>query len=230
MALQNWISYESTVIYRIGASAYTYKSSHVSLDADGCPRAYHPDDIGLDYNANAGYPNKGWRSVLVVDPDEPSKPYLQTSGPNRGFFVSKTSLHNPDYAVTANNPAKYVDAETVPYIVFPGAFYSITGTGGWGDFVMARTLNGAHESFAIVADGGPTKAPLGEISLKLAAALGGINPNPKTGKGAPKGPIQYVVFPNSRLKPAWPHALHDLRAQAETLLAGIGGWPDSEMV
>lgn len=230
MALQKWMDYEGVAIHHAGQSAYTYVTSHVSLDADGCPRAYHPDNIGLDYNANAGYPNKGWKSVLVVDPNDQSKPYVQKSGPTQGFFVSKTSLQDTTNAVAVTDPAKYVDAETVPYIVFPGAFYAITGTGNWGDLVMARMLNGAHESFAIVADGGPTKAPLGEMSLKLAAALGGANPNPRTGGGAPKGPIQYVVFPKSRLNPPWPQSNATLKQQAASLLDGIGGWPDLAMV
>jgi hypothetical protein len=123
------------------------------------------------------------------------------------------------------DPAKYVDAENFPYIVFPGGFFAIHGTGNWGDVVMARSLSGGQESAALVADGGPTKAPLGEISLKLAVALGGHNPNPRTGAGAPHGPIQYVVFPGSRHNPPWPRSLEEVQQQGVALLQGIGGWP-----
>src|SRR5947209_8566571 len=114
MTMQKWMTYEGTDIFRIGQSAYTYKTSYLSLDADGCPRAYNPSDTGLDYNANAGYPNKGWRSVLVVDPHDSSRPYVQSAGPTQGYFVSKTSLLDPSHQVAATNPAKYVDAETFP--------------------------------------------------------------------------------------------------------------------
>jgi len=32
----------------------------MSIDADGAPNAYHPDNIGLDDLKNAGYPNTSW--------------------------------------------------------------------------------------------------------------------------------------------------------------------------
>jgi hypothetical protein len=225
MALEKWLTFEGTDVFHVGPSAYTYQTSQVALDADGSPRAYNPSGTGLDANANAGFPNKGWRSVLVVDPQDPSKPFVQPSGPTPGFFVSKTSLIDPSRNVPATNPAKYVDAETFPYIVFPGGFFAIRGTGNWGDIVMARSLAGGRESAAVVADGGPTKAPLGEISLGLATALGGHNPNPRTGAGAPHGMLQYVVFPGSRHSPPWPRTLADIQQQAAALLRGIGGWP-----
>jgi hypothetical protein len=225
MGLERWLTYEGVDVFRVGRSAYTYKTSHVALDADGSPRAYNPGDTGLDANANAGYPNKGWRSVLVADPHDPGRPYVQQSGPTRGYFVSKTSLHDPSPHVQATDPVKYVDSESFPYIVFPGGFYAIKGTGGWGDVVMARALATGAESAAIIADGGPTKAPLGEMSLRLAASLGGHNPNPRTGAGAPRGAFQYVVFPGSRRDPPWPRSLEDIQQQASALLQTIQGWP-----
>src|SRR3954454_9455511 len=105
---QHWFAYEGTEILSIGdTGAYTYKTTHVALDADGCPRAYHPDDTGLDALANAGYPHKGWRSVLVVDPNDSNKPFVQPSGPTQGFFVCKTSLMDP--TLPEVDPRKYVD-------------------------------------------------------------------------------------------------------------------------
>lgn len=220
----DWMEYEGMAVRHIGGDgAYTYRTSHVALDADGSPRAYHPQNTGIDANANAGYPNKGWRSVLAVDPADPSKPYVQSAGPYAGYFVSKTSLYSQKTPST--DPAAYVDSETIPYIVFPGAFYALKGTGRYGDLVMARTVGTEHETAAIVADGGPTKAPLGEISLALAVALGGNNPNPRNGAGAPKGVFEYVVFPGSRAPTAWPRSFADIDEKARILLAAIGGWP-----
>jgi hypothetical protein len=39
-----------------GQTAFFYQSK-MSIDADGAPNAYHPDNIGLDDLKNAGYPN-----------------------------------------------------------------------------------------------------------------------------------------------------------------------------
>ena len=120
MATKEWMDYEGAEIRHIGAGpAYTYRTSHKSLDADGSSRSYHPEKgKGLDDSRNAGYPNKGWRGVLVVDPKDSSKPYVQPNGPFAGFFVSKTSLRDRHGADI--EPATYVNAETVPYVVFPG--------------------------------------------------------------------------------------------------------------
>ena len=90
---------------------------------------------------------------------------------------------------------------------------------------MARTANGSLESAAIMADGGPPR-PLGEMSLALATALRGTNPNPRNGAGSPKGELYYVVFPRSAASPPWPRDAAELRQKAKALLATIGGWPD----
>jgi hypothetical protein len=226
VALQHWMTYECTDIFRVDASAYTYKTSNMTLDADGSPRAYNPGDTGLDANANAGFPHGGWRSVLVADPNDHSRPYVQPAGPNQGFFVSMTTLHDPNPTVPDTDPAKYVDAETFPYIVFAGGFFAIQGTGGWGDVVLARSLTTARQSAALVGDEGGTNEPLGEISLSLAVRLGGHNPNPRTGAGSPPGPFQYLVFPKSHRDPRWPRSMQDVEQQAASLLQTIGGWPD----
>ncbi|MCE1236664.1 MAG: glycoside hydrolase family 75 protein [Hyphomicrobiales bacterium] len=225
MALLKWLNYEGVDVFHVAEFAYCYTTDNVSLDADGSPRAYHPKNIGLDANGNAGWPTRGWRSVLVVDPADKSRPYVQPSGPTAGYFVSKTSLYDHNPAVPATEPAKYVDSEEIPYIVFPGGFYALEGTGHWGDLVMVRNLSNGRQSAAVVADGGPTKAPLGEMSLALADRLGGKKPNPRTGKGAPTGYIQYVVFPGSRANPAWPLSLATIDAMGARLLQSIGGWP-----
>lgn len=224
MSISDWFNYEGVPIRRVdGGPAYTYRTGHVALDADGSPRAYHPDDIGIDANANAGYPLKGWRSVLAVDPADSSRPFVQPDGPHRGYFVSKTSLRDHDLPDT--DPRAFVDAEAIPYIVFPGAFYGVQGTGRYGDLAIVRDVERDRQTAAIVADGGPSKAPLGEMSLALATALGGTHPNPRNGQGAPRGTFQYVIFPGSSARPAWPRQWTEIEASAERLLAQIGGWP-----
>jgi len=227
MTTKHWIDYADTAVRQIdGGPVYTYRTAHKALDADGSPRAYHPEPgKGLDDSRNAGYPHKSWRGVLAFDPADHSKPYIQPDGPHAGYFVGKTSLRSQHGADI--DPTTYVDSETVPYIVFPGNFYAIKGTGRYGDLVMARTANRTFESAAIVADGGPAKAPLGEMSLALATALGGTNPNPRNGAGSPQGELQYVVFPGAAAAPPWPRDAAEIRQTAKALLAAIGGWPDS---
>ena len=53
-----------------GSRAFFYESG-MTIDADGAPNAYHPDNLGLDDLANAGTPgsweglakNCGWRAL-----------------------------------------------------------------------------------------------------------------------------------------------------------------------
>jgi hypothetical protein len=188
MAMKLWQDNEGVAIYRVGNGAYTYETSYVSLDADGSPRAYHPQNKGVDANANAGHPNKGWRSLLAVHPQDPDKPYVQKDGPFAGYFGCKTSLRNR--AIPETDGRAYVNSEEIPHLVFPGAFYSIKGTGRFGDIGMARAIGTAFETEVIVAEGGPTKAPLGEMSLARAVALGGANlrhPTPGPERALPRG-------------------------------------------
>jgi len=218
-----WITYHGVQLHHVSANgAYCYTTSHVGIDADGAPNAYGPSNTGLDFNANAGYPDGSWESVLVPDPHDRDKPYQQPDGPFRGFFVTQTSLK--DNISPDTSPAKYVDASKIPYIVFPGDFYRLRGTGHMGDLAMVRNLSNGKTSAAIVADQGPSSAPLGEISIKLASNLGGTNPNPRNGSGAPTGQIQYVLFPGSRQRPAWPLTATQIDDLAAAALQEIGGW------
>jgi hypothetical protein len=227
MSFHPWERYKSINLYRHESGAFTYVTPRMRLDADGSPKAYHPQDYptGSDYLANAGYPRGGWDGVLVRDPGNPDQPYVQSSGPHQGFFVSKTSLQDRTKAVTS--PSRYVNSDEIPYLVFPGRFYAMPGTGRMGDLAMVRNLANGKLSFAIVADGGPFEAPLGEVSLKLAEALGGTPPiSPASGTGTPSGRFQVVLFPGSYTTPPWPRAAQEMEAAAQALLASVGGWPD----
>jgi hypothetical protein len=217
------MTYQGTKLWRPQASgAYTYVTSNVEIDADGAPNAYHPRDIGLDALANAGFPNHGWRSVLVEDPQNPGHPFVQPEGDFAGYFVAKTTLEDRTAPVT--EPRRYVDATTFPYIVFPGAFEQLEGTGTIGDVVLAKHVTTGLTSAALVADIGPQDAPLGEISVCLCINLGGNNPNPRSGAGAPRGDIRYIVFPRSHANPKWPMTRDTLQQRADQLLADAGGW------
>jgi len=221
-----WTDYLGTALARHESGAYTYITDDIALDADGSLFAYHPDNIGRDDLRFASWPNgnENWRSILVADPDDPNRPYVQSEGPAKGYFLSMTTLRSS--LGTATNPGSYVDSEEVPYLVFPTDFLKIDGVGGFGDVAMVRHLLSGRTSWAVVADQGPIGHPLGEISLQLAESLGGVNVNPRDGDGIAPGPVQFVVFPNSRLDPPWPQAAETLELTAQRYFDKIGGWVD----
>lgn len=219
-----WRTYQGTPLWRLADadSVYFFATRHMAVDADGAPNAYHPDNTGLDDNRNAGYPHGGWRSVLVADPVRPDRPYVQSSGEFAGYFVSKTSLQ--DRSLPETDVRRYVDARTVPYLVFPGSFYRLRGTGRLGDLGAAYNLSDGSATPFVVADVGPRNAALGEVSIGLAEALGGTDVNPRSGAGMPAGEFVYVVFPYSHATPAWPRTQAELQARVEALMTGAGGW------
>lgn len=230
----SWISYQGTkLLAHPTGSAYLFASTHMAVDADGAPNAYHPDDMGLhcirgegfkglDCPGNAGYPTTSWwPSVLVPDPANPSRAYTQPSGEFAGYFVSKTSLH--DESKLTIDPKRYVDARNIPYLVFPGSFYRMKGTGLLGDLGYAVNLATGEQTPFVVTDIGPAHAKLGEVSIALAAGLGGKNPNPRTGEGTPKGTILYIVFPYSSRSHAWPLSMSEIERHVNHLLERSDG-------
>jgi hypothetical protein len=219
----DFLVYSGTALRKFpDSTAYFYATERMAIDADGAPNAYHPQDKGIDALANAGFPNGGWKSILAVDPADATRPFVQTDGPFTGFFVSKTTLQ--DATRRDVDPRRYVDSTQVPYVVFPGQFHALTGTGTMGDLAVVRNLRNGKATAAIVADVGPPSAPLGEVSIRLAENLGGANVNPRTGAGMPKGPFLYVLFPKSRATPAWPMTSERIDTLATAALAAIGGW------
>lgn len=164
-------------VYRDGSRIYF--TAGMTINADGSPRAYHPNGRGLDYLANAGGPGYWWGIAV----DSNGKPYVQrASDPAPGYYVSTTALTNPGYAV--RDPRRYVDSEKVPFIVIPGG---IT----WAKLGQkARVTYGGKTVDAIVADIGPA-AKIGEGSIALANALG-IPSDPKRG-GVTSG-VKYEIL------------------------------------
>jgi hypothetical protein len=218
-----WAKYQNTPLSKIGDKAYFFSTTNMKIDADGAPNAYHPNNtLGLDDLKNAGYPNSNWwSSVIVPDPKNPKQGYVQPTGEFKGYFVSQTSLQDKSKAKT--DPTKYVDSTKIPYLVFPGKFNQMKGTGKTGDIGFAiNTTTGEKTSF-VVADVGPPDASLGEVSIHLAEKLGGNNVNPRNGKGAPKGKFLYLVFPYSGDIYKWPLTPEKIDEAATNLLKQIGG-------
>lgn len=192
-----------------GKSGVAFKGG-MSVDADGSPHAYNPQNTGLDALGNAGRPGNWWGLAT----NSAGKPYVQ--GPNDpapGFYVSTTAL--ADARFPANDPRRYVDSEKVPFIAIPPQLRD-QGV-KLGDLVAVRNERTGKTVFAVVADIGP-RDHLGEGSIKLAQELG-INPDARRG-GASSG-VSYVAFPGS--KQTWPMTHEQLQAAGQRLYAAWGG-------
>jgi hypothetical protein len=104
-------------IYQYPNLLITYVAD-LSDDVDGAPHSYRLDNnsrLALDdIHASAGWPNGSWTNVLVPDPTDPHKPYVD----NDGFCVSMTSYQREGYEKIDRR--RYLDATKIPYIVAPG--------------------------------------------------------------------------------------------------------------
>ena len=159
-----------------------------AIDADGSPRAYGPNNSGLDWTANAGYPGNWWG--IVTDPS--GNPIIQSTGePYPGMYVSTTSLVRAGYSNYSTY--RYVDSENIPFIALPSSFQSLANISK-GDLAYTKNITNGNSSYAYLADTGPG-GKLGEGSMDLATKLG-INNNPRTG-GTHLPIVDYVVFPQS---------------------------------
>lgn len=221
-----WITYQGTNLLRHATvDAYLFSTDHMRIDADGAPNAYGPNDIGLDDVRNAGYPSKSWwPNVLVKDPENGQLAFVKESGPFAGYYISKTALSDP--SLNDFQAGKYVDATTVPYMVFPSSFAKLSGTGRLGDIGVAIHQDTGVMSAFVVADIGPSKAKLGEVSIALAERLGGKDVNPRNGSGQPNGSIIYLIFRFSSADfgaRRWPLSASDIEQRAQSLLETVGG-------
>jgi hypothetical protein len=185
------------------------------IDVDGAPHAYHPDGkSGLDITANAGGPGN-WFGVITDNGQPNGNPIVQTSAdPAPGFYVSYTSLY--DSTKKKNNPLRYVDSETIPYISIPSQLTGIAGI-KLGDFATVLNTKNQKLQHAIVADLGPRNR-IGDGSIALAKALE-VNSNARNG-GAIDG-IVYKIFPGSGT--GWPKTLDEINSEGERLLKAWGG-------
>jgi len=165
---------------------------HLSIDADGSPRAYHPQSaLGQDRLGNGGVPGNWW-AIATNRPDcGPSgTPIIQGAhDPAPGFYVSTTSLQRA--GVSCRSPSKYVDASTIPYVALSPAMRG-SFLASEGHLAIVRDTRTNHTAFAIFADGGP-RTGRGEGSMALAQALG-LNPDARHG-GASARELVFLVLP-----------------------------------
>jgi hypothetical protein len=181
---------ENFSIFRLMNGTITYRAKF-AIDADGSPRAYGPNNTGLDLTEHA-LNGTTWVGIVT---DDNGVPLIQKAGnPFPGLYVSQTSLIDTTYA--KNDPRRYVDAEKIPYIVMP-EILMIMADIKIGDIGYAYNPKTKKGAYAVFADVGP-EGLLGEGSIRLAKDLGLENVSPRDG-GLEGAAIQYVVFPNTSL-------------------------------
>jgi hypothetical protein len=194
----------------LGNIAFFYESGR-TIDADGAPNAYHPDNTGLDDLANAGEPGQ-WQGLAR---NEEGEPFVQgPDDPFPGYYVSATALS--DRKKPVNDPTRYVDASKIPYIVLPGGLARQLGA-RLGDFAAVFNLRNGKTAYAIFGDIGPVDR-IGEGSIALAEDLG-IRSDARRGGG--RRGILYLVFPGSGN--AQPRPIEEINAEGEKLLQAWGG-------
>lgn len=180
---------EGFKVFMLPSGNITFKAKF-HIDADGSPRAYGPNDTGLDITLHAK--NKAGKWVGVAT-DAKGKPIMQKEGdPFPNLYVSQTSLYDINYPIT--DTRRFVNSETIPYIALPPDLLALSGI-IIGD--IAHVYNPATQKscFAIFADVG-REGELGEGSIYLAKMLGIPDANPRTG-GLDGETIQYTIFPKS---------------------------------
>lgn len=191
-----------------GVDINIHEDGHLSwlagmmIDADGAYHAYHPSNTGLDSLSSCGYPIHSWyRDILVCDAK--GNPVVQgEKDPAPGYFISRTAYEKSDFR--ASDPRRYLDAETIPYIVVPPQVRKgVRGVvlGCKGEIINTRT---GRSVVAVVGDIGP-KSKIGEASIAAARVLG-IAHSPRTGGTAEKF-LLYRIWPGVaasgfELKPA----------------------------
>ena len=181
--------------------------SGMTIDADGAPNAYHPDDFGLDAVANAGAPGN-WNGIVT---DQDGTPLIQQeTDPFPGYYISCTSLFDDTKMFT--DPKTYVDSSSIPYVALPQDLADREGM-QLGDFAFTMNLENGKSSYAIYADVGK----VGEGSIALADALG-VSSDARHGGQA--GGILYLLFPRSGDQR--PRTISEIRIEGEKLLSQLG--------
>jgi len=191
-----------------GTSAFFYESG-MTIDADGAPNAYHPDNSGIDDLKNAGTPGH-WEGLAK---NAEGEPFIQgPDDPFPGYYVSETAL--ADRSKSVNDPARYVDASKIPFVVLPGGLARQLGA-RVGDFAIVFNERNGKSSYAIYGDVGPYDR-IGEGSVALAENLG-IRSDARNG-GTWRG-VLYLVFPGSG--EGRPRTIEEINDEGQKLL---GEW------
>jgi len=220
----------SVPLRRIQGTTPLFYQSKMSCDVDGSPNAYHPldDNLSLDVIGSAGGKRAGDlpNGALTVLPGSEvvvyvnGAPYIQPDGEFKGFYLSETSLMNPDLGPT--DPHKYLDARKTQYIVLPGGLVPEATVG---DLMAAYDPISKHYAFAVYGDIGPS-SECGEASLATLQRLGMAATDGKSSPGETRNDLFYVVFPGTAAilaKNRWPYPQSTIDRLAQREFRKWGG-------
>lgn len=179
------------------ADGRVHFTADADIDADGAngqagaPAAYKADDSGSEALANGGMRLDGgkvvfaqpWgRDIVILGSDNEPKVFPGD------VIASMTWYREPGKAI--DDPAAYVDAETVPYVVVPQLV--VQRTAGVVRGCRARVTWGGRSVDCVVADRGPVNK-IGELSIAAARAVG-LDPSPRQG-GTEAVEVLYELWP-----------------------------------
>jgi hypothetical protein len=207
------IQIENFRVFKQDATGYLIFKAKMAIDADGSPRAYGPNDSGLDEISNAKTNGK-WVGIVV---DKYDIPIVQgANDPFPGLYISPTALYDPNFAHT--DPRCYVNSEIIPYYVMPQSLMDDHNmkVGDMGYVYNQLTNIGC---FAILADVGP-EGKLGEGSIALAQKIGLTNVSPRNG-GTETPEIVYIAFPNSGMGQEKHRTIDEINQKGAEMLARL---------
>lgn len=175
-----------------------YFTADADIDADGANgqfgaiAAYRADNKGSELLANGGMKvvagtvicAQPWaRDIVILNKDNQPKIFPG------GIIASKTWYRHPGKRL--DDPAAYLDSETVPYIVVPPLI--VQATAGVVRGCKARASWNGKSVDCMVGDLGPRKK-VGEVSIAAARALG-IPHSPRSG-GRNIPDVLYELWPD----------------------------------
>jgi glycosyl hydrolase group 75 (putative chitosanase) len=172
--------------------------SQMTVNADGAPDAYHPEDIGTSYICSGldvcekgrcrwenscmaafrqardeRFRNEGDRDTARLRiygfVTDNGTPRIQgNKDPKPGYYISTTALKQP--GVSAKTVNAQLDSNTINFIVIPRAWRNSDLGIGLGDIARVCRKSTEQCAYAVIADIGPNNA-LGEGSIALHRAL-----------------------------------------------------------
>ncbi|MEG4594980.1 glycoside hydrolase family 75 protein [Microcoleus sp. F8_C2] len=117
MGKQKLFEVDNYTVWQFSGQNTFFFNSGRTIDADGLPNAYNPDDTSLDNLEHVGESGNWWG--IVTDNGEPDgEPVVQgDDDPYLGYYISRTALE--DETKDETDPRRYVDSTKIPYIVLP---------------------------------------------------------------------------------------------------------------
>ncbi len=140
----------------------------MTIDVDGAPNAYGPDDnkaLDNELNAHEGSPPRKSNPIVgyLTKNDDGRTPIVQgRTDPFPGFYISTTSYSDKNNS-KATDPRRYVNAAEINYTLHARAARQ-AGV-ALGDFCVVHSLRTRRTVYAIVGDGGNNSGAEGSLAL-----------------------------------------------------------------